>query len=242
MSKFDTKEDLLATMQLLMDRLAMGTLTMDEMEDLVASSRAFYERTLILRYKSYEQEVYGSELSTDMTTVKESYQSNVSSIEVNETPTEMIENEKEKSAAFDLSFSLFDQLEIEEDCQGTIVDIMKSLCLKDDTASVSDGMEDDNDVNDVDDDDNTHELVPDVIDLSHDDDHISDEEEDEKILFSMEDLSITTIQTSNNTSESADSCLLLLKTVQDDEFQKDLNILDEKILKVKKIIDSMKNS
>ena len=59
MSKFDTKEDLLATMQLLMDRLAMGTLTMDEMEDLVASSRAFYERTLILRYKSYEQEVYG---------------------------------------------------------------------------------------------------------------------------------------------------------------------------------------
>ena len=74
------------------------------------------------------------------------------------------------------------KLEIEEDCQGTIVDIMKSLCLKDDTASVSDGMEDDNDVNDVDDDDNTHELVPDVIDLSHDDDHISDEEEDENVM------------------------------------------------------------
>jgi hypothetical protein len=74
------------------------------------------------------------------------------------------------------------KLEIEEDCQGTIVDIMKSLCLKDDTASVSDGMEDDNDVNDVDDDDDTHELVPDVIDLSHDDDHISDEEEDENVM------------------------------------------------------------
>jgi len=55
------------------------------------------------------------------------------------------------------------KLEIEEDCQGTIVDIMKSLCLKDDTASVSDGMEDDNDV----DDGNPHELVSDVIDLSH---------------------------------------------------------------------------
>ena len=40
---------------------------------------------------------------------------------------------------------------------------MKSLCLKDDTASVSDGMEDDNDV----DDGNPHELVSDVIDLSH---------------------------------------------------------------------------
>ena len=72
------------------------------------------------------------------------------------------------------------KLEIEEDCQGTIVDIMKSLCLKDDTASVSYGMEDDNDVNDVDDDDNTHELVPDVIDLSRDDDHISDEEEEDE--------------------------------------------------------------
>lgn len=133
MSKFDTKEDLLATMQLLMDRLAMGTLTMDEMEDLVASSRAFYERTLILRYKSYEQEVYGSELSTDMTTVKESYQSNVSSIEVNETPTEMIENEKEKSAAFDLSFSLFDQLEIEEDLLQEIVTENEALIASNET-------------------------------------------------------------------------------------------------------------
>jgi hypothetical protein len=133
MSKFDTKEDLLATMQLLMDRLEMGTLTMNEMEDLVATSRAFYERTLILRYKSYEQEVYGSELSTDMTTVKESYQSNVSSIEVNETPTEMIENEKEKSASFDLSFSLFDQLEQEEDLLQEIVTENEALIASNET-------------------------------------------------------------------------------------------------------------
>jgi len=71
------------------------------------------------------------------------------------------------------------KLEIEEDCQGTIVDIMKSLCLKDDTASVSNGMEDDDDILD---DDDAHELVPDVIDLSHDDGHISDEEEDENVM------------------------------------------------------------
>jgi len=55
---------------------------------------------------------------------------------------------------------------------------MKSLCLKDDTASVSDGMEDDNDV----DDDNPHELVPDVIDFSHDDDISDDVEEDEIVM------------------------------------------------------------
>ena len=70
------------------------------------------------------------------------------------------------------------KLEIEEDCQGTIVDIMKSLCLKDDTASVSNGMEDDDDILD---DDDAHELVPHVIDLSHNDD-ISDDEKDEIVM------------------------------------------------------------
>ena len=119
MSKFDTKEDLLATMQLLMDRLTLGTLTMENMEELVATSREFYERTLILRYKSYEQEVYGSDFSTEMTTVKESYQSTLSSIEATESSTEAIENEK--STSFDLSFSLFDQLEQEEDLLQEIV-------------------------------------------------------------------------------------------------------------------------
>lgn len=68
-----------------------------------------------------------------------------------------------------------------------------------------------------------------------------DEDDEEKIVFSMEDLSITTIQVSDNTTESVES-LPPLKTEQDDEFQKDLQILDQKILKVKKIIDSMKNS
>ena len=68
------------------------------------------------------------------------------------------------------------KLEIEEDCQGTIVDIMKSLCLKDDTASVSDGMEEE-------DDDDLHKVVhsADVIDFSHDDD-ISDDEGDEIVI------------------------------------------------------------
>ena len=47
-----------------------------------------------------------------------------------------------------------------EDCQPSMYN---NAWLKDDTASVSDGMEDDNDV----DDGNPHELVSDVIDLSH---------------------------------------------------------------------------
>ncbi len=112
MSKFDTKEDLLVTMQLLMDRLTLGTLTMENMEELVATSREFYERTLILRYKSYEQEVFGAGLSKD--TISKEYQAPTPKVEVSSSPSVEVESQQEKAAPFDLSFSLFDQLEQEE--------------------------------------------------------------------------------------------------------------------------------
>ena len=112
MSKFDTKEDLLVTMQLLMDRLTLGTLTMENMEELVATSREFYERTLILRYKSYEQEVFGAGLSSD--TISKEYQAPTPKVEVSSSPSVEVESQQEKAAPFDLSFSLFDQLEQEE--------------------------------------------------------------------------------------------------------------------------------
>jgi hypothetical protein len=112
MSKFDTKEDLLATMQLLMDRLTLGTLTMENMEELVATSREFYERTLILRYKSYEQEVFGAGLSLD--TISKEYQAPTPKVEVSSTPSVDVDSQQEKANPFDLSFSLFDQLEQEE--------------------------------------------------------------------------------------------------------------------------------
>jgi hypothetical protein len=112
MSKFDTKEDLLATMQLLMDRLTLGTLTMENMEELVATSREFYERTLILRYKSYEQEVFGSGLSID-NQIQE-YNTPTPKVEVSSTPSVDVDSQQEKANPFDLSFDLFDQLEQEE--------------------------------------------------------------------------------------------------------------------------------
>jgi len=112
MSKFDTKEDLLATMQLLMDRLTLGTLTMENMEELVATSREFYERTLILRYKSYEQEVFGAGLSSD--TISKEYKAPTPKVEVSSSPSVDVDSQQEKAAPFDLSFSLFDQLEQEE--------------------------------------------------------------------------------------------------------------------------------
>jgi hypothetical protein len=78
----------------------------------VATSREFYERTLILRYKSYEQEVFGSSLtSANQTQEKEV---SAPSREVASTPSEDSKKQQEKTAPFDMSFSLFDQLEQEE--------------------------------------------------------------------------------------------------------------------------------
>ena len=132
MSKFDTKEDLLATMQLLMDRLTLGTLTMENMEELVATSREFYERTLILRYKSYEQEVFGAGLSTD--TISKEYQATSPKVEVSSTPSVDVDSQQEKAAPFDLSFSLFDQLEQEEDLLQEIVVENESLIASNKTS------------------------------------------------------------------------------------------------------------
>jgi hypothetical protein len=132
MSKFDTKEDLLATMQLLMDRLTLGTLTMENMEELVATSREFYERTLILRYKSYEQEVFGSGLSID-NQIQE-YNTPTPKVEVSSTSSVEVESHQDKAAPFDLSFSLFDQLEQEEDLLEEIVVENESLIASNETS------------------------------------------------------------------------------------------------------------
>lgn len=64
----------------------------------------------------------------------------------------------------------------------------------------------------------------------------SDEDEDERIFLSMDDLSITTIQTSAlDETESIDI------NKHDDEFSSDLQTLDQKIFQVKKLLQSMKS-
>jgi hypothetical protein len=59
MSKFDTKEDLLVSIQLLFNNLKIGKLSEEDMETLVNSTRELHERALILRYKAYEHKIYG---------------------------------------------------------------------------------------------------------------------------------------------------------------------------------------
>jgi len=59
MSKFGSKEEILSAIQALFENIQSGSLTADEMESLVELTRELHERTLILRYKSYEEKIFG---------------------------------------------------------------------------------------------------------------------------------------------------------------------------------------
>ncbi len=59
MSKFGSKEEILSAIQALFENIQSGSLTADEMESLVELTRELHERALILRYKSYEEKIFG---------------------------------------------------------------------------------------------------------------------------------------------------------------------------------------
>lgn len=59
MSKFGSKEEIVSSIQALFENIQTGSLTADEMETLVGLTRELHERALILRYKSYEEKIFG---------------------------------------------------------------------------------------------------------------------------------------------------------------------------------------
>lgn len=65
MSKFGSKEDLLKAIELQFTNIKQGSLTREELELLVEQTRELYERSLILRYKAYEIQVFG-EANTEL--------------------------------------------------------------------------------------------------------------------------------------------------------------------------------
>jgi hypothetical protein len=76
------------------------------------------------------------------------------------------------------------------------------------------------------------------------DDYNDEDEDDDRIFLTMDDLSITTftLQTSA-LEETVDGSVDTINLDNyDDEFQNDLQKLDEKIFKVKKLLQSMKKS
>ena len=117
MSKFDTKEDLLVSIQLLFNNMKIGKLSEDDMETLVSSTRELYERALILRYKAYEHKIYGDVVETSNETVipAQTHEHIVVEPEIpviepiEEQP--IVEVKETEAPSFDMSFSLFDQLE-----------------------------------------------------------------------------------------------------------------------------------
>ena len=117
MSKFDTKEDLLVSVQLLFNNMKIGKLSEEDMETLVSSTRELYERALILRYKAYENKIYGDNavVENDIIIpepVKEHLivEPEIPVMEAIIEPT-TVEVKEPETPSFDMSFSLFDQLE-----------------------------------------------------------------------------------------------------------------------------------
>jgi hypothetical protein len=106
MSTFDTKEDLLVTIQTILDSINSGNLNQEEMEVFVSSTRELYERALILRYKAYEQKIYGHVTPEEPVLEADNHEKIVVTpvIESIDPPAE--------ATPFDMSFSLFDQEEL----------------------------------------------------------------------------------------------------------------------------------
>ena len=118
MAAFDTKEDLLVTIQVLFENLNTGNLSESDMETLVTSTRELHERSLILRYKAYEHKVYGdTPVVLEAPIFQDEHIVVEPVIEIIDTP--VIEESKEtvvdQQPSFDMSFSLFDQLEESND-------------------------------------------------------------------------------------------------------------------------------
>jgi hypothetical protein len=115
MSKFDTKEDLLVSVQLLFNNMKIGKLSEEDMETLVSSTRELYERALILRYKAYENKIYGENTvqENDIIVPKPITEHLIvePEIPIIEPIIETVEIKETEAPAFDMSFSLFDQLE-----------------------------------------------------------------------------------------------------------------------------------
>lgn len=97
MGNFISKEDILVEIAVLFKQMDNGKLTIDELEELVKLSRDLHERTLILRYKAFEEKVFGVRPTAVEvpTPVEETIVPEVAPIEIIEEPIPEIEAEIE---------------------------------------------------------------------------------------------------------------------------------------------------
>ena len=97
MGNFISKEDILVEIAVLFKQMDNGKLTIDELEELVKLSRDLHERTLILRYKAFEEKVFGVRPTAVEvpTPIEETIAPEIAPIEIIEEPIPEIEAENE---------------------------------------------------------------------------------------------------------------------------------------------------
>lgn len=107
MGRFISKEDILVEIAVLFKQMDNGQLTIDELEELVKLSSDLHERTVILRYKAFEEKVFGTKsVSVDVPTMQE---------EIN-IPDPVIETPAPSIPVIEASaFSIEPETEIEEE-------------------------------------------------------------------------------------------------------------------------------
>lgn len=119
MANLSSLESKLKAIQAAYSQLENGKLTQEELEILVENTKELYERAVILRYKAYEEKIFGVREEAPVSVPEHTFQSEEVSVEANpqliiETEVEAItldefdieETEPEEQPAFD--FSLFD--------------------------------------------------------------------------------------------------------------------------------------
>jgi len=128
MSKFGSKEEILSSIQALFENIQSGSLTADEMESLVELTRELHERALILRYKSYEEKIFGIAPTNVEVQMEETFEEMEAAAEVEEiseephilsfeeVEEEILEHEKQEvtndEPVFD--FDMFEKAEEED--------------------------------------------------------------------------------------------------------------------------------
>lgn len=116
MSSFDTKDSLLESVNSLFHSLNKGELSVNELETLVNQTRELYERAIVVRHKAYEKALGKVEETVVVPVAKdeETISEEIPQIIVEEKEEIIAEQVKEEEQpTFDMSFSLFDELESE---------------------------------------------------------------------------------------------------------------------------------
>lgn len=117
MSSFDTKDSLLESVNSLFHSLNKGELSLIELETLVNHTRELYERAIVLRHKAYEKSVVKNLEQHILVPLEEAIENPIENVP--EIISEIIDKQENTTVkefeqpTFDMSFSLFDELESE---------------------------------------------------------------------------------------------------------------------------------